>query len=78
MKTILAVDDDKWILEVMRDALSLRGFEVLTAELGTQALRLLQENPVDLVLLDLNMPGQERVCPTSGKCIPRSRSRPCL
>jgi DNA-binding response OmpR family regulator len=58
MKTILAVDDDKWVPEVLRDALTIKGYQVLTAGSADEALRVLKEKQVDLVLLDLNMPGK--------------------
>ena len=58
MKTILAVDDDRWVPEILRDALTMKGYEVLTAGSADEALRVLKEKQVDLVLLDLNMPGK--------------------
>jgi two-component system response regulator TrcR len=58
MKTILAIDDDKWVLETLKDALTIRGYEVLTAASGDEGLRLFKNSPVDLILLDLNMPGK--------------------
>lgn len=58
MKTILSIDDDKWVLETMKDALSIKGYQVLVADNPDEALRMLQETPVDLVMLDLNMPGK--------------------
>ena len=59
MKTILAVDDDRSILDVLRDVLVARGYEVLTASSVDEALDILrQQRRPDLVLLDLNMPGK--------------------
>jgi DNA-binding response OmpR family regulator len=58
MKTILSIDDDKWVLETMKEALSLKGYQVLVADHPDEALRILKETPVDLVMLDLNMPGK--------------------
>lgn len=59
MKTILAVDDDKSILDVLRDVLVARGYEVLTASSVDEAMDILrQQRRLDLVLLDLNMPGK--------------------
>jgi CheY-like chemotaxis protein len=59
MKTILAVDDDKSILDVLRDVLVARGYEVLTASSVDEAMDILrQQQRLDLVLLDLNMPGK--------------------
>lgn len=54
---ILVVDDDKGIREVLREVLTLAGYQVVEAENGAVALRMLRETPKpDLVLLDLMMP----------------------
>jgi DNA-binding response OmpR family regulator len=58
MKTILAVDDDRWVLETLKDALAIKGYEVLTADCADAALDTLKRRALDLVLLDLNMPGK--------------------
>jgi DNA-binding NtrC family response regulator len=54
-KTVLVVDDDKIILTGLRMALE-EDYNVLTAENGAQALRLLRENEPDLLLLDIGLP----------------------
>lgn len=46
--TILIVDDENTLREVVRRYLDMDGFFVLEAESGTQALELLVEKPVDL------------------------------
>ena len=53
---ILVVDDDPDVLEVLSDDLSYAGYSVLTAQSGNAALRLLEREPVDLILSDLRMP----------------------
>lgn len=53
---ILAVDDDPRIRELMKELLTHRGYEVLTAADGPEALDRLATQTVDLVLLDLIMP----------------------
>ncbi len=55
MKTILIVDDEQDIVEVVRYNLQKEGFNVLTAKNGTQALDQAQSQP-DLILLDVMMP----------------------
>lgn len=55
--TVLAVDDLAQNLRLLDAVLSPRGYRVLTAGSGEQALTLLDENDVDLVLLDIMMPG---------------------
>ena len=56
MKTILAIDDDPWVLETLRQALTARGYEVLCADSAHHGTRVLSQRRVDLILLDLNMP----------------------
>jgi two-component system KDP operon response regulator KdpE len=54
---ILVVDDDPQIRRVMRVTLTSQGFEVDDARTGEEALEKLRREGVDLVLLDMNMPG---------------------
>jgi two-component system, NtrC family, response regulator HydG len=56
-ESILVVDDSKATLEVIQRNLAGAGFRVLTAESVAQALPLLAEHPIDLVITDLKMPG---------------------
>jgi two-component system alkaline phosphatase synthesis response regulator PhoP len=58
-KTILIVDDEKDIRDLLAYNLSKEGFAVLTAADGNEALRLIGENPVSLVVLDIMMPGMD-------------------
>lgn len=57
MSKILIVDDDEEIRKVTGIYLENEGFEILKAENGHEALRIIRENEVDLVLLDIMMPG---------------------
>jgi response regulator RpfG family c-di-GMP phosphodiesterase len=54
--TILVVDDEFSIREILSDVLGNEGFVVLTAENGIDALKILQESPPDLVITDMKMP----------------------
>jgi len=54
---ILVVDDDLPILLLMKNVLKEFGFETLTASSGTAALEIARKEPVDLILLDMKMPG---------------------
>jgi CheY-like chemotaxis protein len=56
-KWILIVDDDSSVRLMLARVLSNEGYGVLTAANGVDALGLAQTLSVDLVLLDLNMPG---------------------
>src|SRR2546422_4196260 len=53
---ILVVDDEPQILRVMRASLPIRGYEVITASSGEDALDELSKHVPDLVILDLVMP----------------------
>ena len=54
---VLVVDDDPQMLRAVANALKARSYSVLIAEDGESALDLLAEEQVDLVLLDLGLPG---------------------
>ena len=56
-KTILVVDDEEDILELVRFHLAREGYAVLSAETGEQAWRMVREQRVDLALVDLMLPG---------------------
>jgi DNA-binding response OmpR family regulator len=56
-QTILVVDDEEGVVELMRDFLEVDGFIVRSARDGAEALAVLAREPVDCVLLDIMMPG---------------------
>ena len=56
---VLVVDDDPQILRAVRTSLQARGHQVLTAGNGETALDVLAREAVDLVLLDLGLPGMD-------------------
>lgn len=56
--TVLVVDDEQDIVDLMRDFLEVEGFTVLTANEGESALELMKTNRVDCLLLDVMMPGR--------------------
>jgi putative two-component system response regulator len=55
--SILVVDDQEAVRELLEDTLIDNGFRVVTASNGTEALRALERTKIDLVLLDVMMPG---------------------
>ncbi len=57
MKTILIVDDDLHIGNMLEEVLTKEGYGVLRAYSGTEAVLLLSQTKPDLVLLDLMLPG---------------------
>lgn len=56
-KTVLVVDDSKFIRNQIKKALSDCDFNIVEASNGRQALTSLTENVVDFVITDLVMPG---------------------
>ncbi len=55
-KTILIVEDEHILREIMKDYLLDEGYEVLEAGDGKQALALFQEHDVHLIILDIMLP----------------------
>lgn len=55
--SVLVVDDEASLRRTLRTSLSLSGFSVEEARNGEEALKTVQHQPYDLVLLDINMPG---------------------
>lgn len=56
-KRILIVDDEEHILELIRFNLEKNGYEVFVSDNGEDCIQFLKENSVDLVVLDLMLPG---------------------
>ena len=54
---ILVVEDNPLNLKLIRDVLQASGYEVIEAKSGEEGLRVAQQNPPDLVLMDLQLPG---------------------
>ena len=55
--TILIVDDDHNVLEVLNARLSSHGFRVLQATGSAEALDIIKKSPIDLMISDVKMPG---------------------
>lgn len=56
--TLLVVDDDPVIRELLGEDLPSHGFEVISCGTCAEARRLLKETPVDVILLDQNLPDE--------------------
>jgi two-component system alkaline phosphatase synthesis response regulator PhoP len=54
---VLIVDDEMHILELLRYNLESNGYNVIQAESGEEALEIIKDNQVDIILLDLMLPG---------------------
>ena len=61
MQTILVCDDDKEIVEATAIYLGGEGFEVLKAYDGYDALKILEDRSVDLIIMDVMMPGLDGI-----------------
>lgn len=72
-KVILTVDDEVHILELLQYNLQNAGFRVLQAESGEEALRIVAEQKVDAIILDLMLPGMDGL-----EALQRIRSMPAL
>ena len=57
-QTIMVVDDETEILDMLKRYFSLEGYHVITATGGKEALQKLAKQP-DLILLDINMPDMD-------------------
>lgn len=58
-KRVLCIEDHPEMIELIRLILGRQGFDVEGAEGGREGLESMQENPPDLVLLDLMMPDMD-------------------
>jgi len=56
---ILLVDDDPKFQQIMREFLELKGFRVIIASSGQEAMRCLTRSDPRVVLLDMKMPGMD-------------------
>ena len=56
-RRILVVEDNPLNLKLVRDVLQFAEYDVIEAHSGEEALRTAEENPPDLVLMDLQLPG---------------------
>ena len=60
-KQLLLVDDEPGILKVLGISLADRGYRVLTAENGEEALRVFHEAGPEVILTDIKMPGMDGI-----------------
>jgi len=57
MKKIMVVDNEPDIVDLTRTVLEIGGYQVIPAYSGEECLRKIEEGDVDLILLDIMMPG---------------------
>ena len=58
-KVILAIDDEEHILELLSYNLEQNGYRVFTACSGEEGLKILEKEKIDLMLLDIMLPGMD-------------------
>lgn len=61
MTRILVIDDDDQLRQMLRRMLEYTGYEVVEAADGAQGMKVFREEPTDLVITDILMPGQEGI-----------------
>ncbi|MEN8256396.1 MAG: response regulator [Thermodesulfobacteriota bacterium] len=59
--TILLVDDEPEILELLQRQLEVRNFSIFTAQSGNEAQVILQDNSIDILVTDVRMPGMDGI-----------------
>lgn len=57
MSTVLVIDDEKGILQIIRQALTKFGYSVETATDGQEGIRKFDHGSFDIVITDIRMPG---------------------
>lgn len=64
MKSVLVVDDEKYIVEVLKDYLENEGYNVFEAYDGIEAVSIFENEHIDFIILDLMLPKMsgEEVC----------------
>jgi CheY-like chemotaxis protein len=59
MKIILVADDEEPIRKLLEGELSEEGYRVVLAANAREALKIVETQPIDLVVLDIRMPGMD-------------------
>lgn len=57
--SILVIDDEKMICKLFKETLEELGHKVITAETGSEGLEIVRQRDIDIVFLDLKMPGMD-------------------
>lgn len=63
-KKVLLVEDNFQNKVLVREILTLNGFEITEASSGTEALKVLKEERPDIILMDLHLPGMDGITAT--------------
>ena len=65
MESILICDDNKEIVDAVKIYLGSAGYQLYAAYSGAQAIDIVQEHPIDLILMDIMMPGMDGLTATA-------------
>ncbi len=77
MITILLVEDDKNQRLLYEQELGLEGYEIRTAIDGKDALKKVQEHPLDIIIMDIDLPKMEGI-EAMGRIISKSKGIPII
>jgi len=58
MVKLILIEDDAGVRDYFKSVVERLGYELLTAENGPEGLALIEKEPVDVIMSDLNMPGE--------------------
>lgn len=58
MVTLALIEDDEGVRDYFKSVVARMGYSLIAAEDGPSGLAMLAKNPVDVILTDLNMPGE--------------------
>src|SRR5262245_29528993 len=76
-KTVLLVDDEPELCVLYREELESEGYSVRTARDGVEAMRLLEAEPPDVVVLDIRMPKMDGI-EAMGRMLNRRKDLPVI
>ena len=77
MTTILVVEDDDNQRLLYEQELKLEGYEIVTASDGKDALERIQEQPPDIIIMDINMPKMDGI-ETMGRILSKNKEIPII
>lgn len=73
--TVLVVDDEEYIRELVRTFLNEAGYKVIVASGGEEALELAKKEAPQVIILDVKMPGMDGI--TTCRCL-KAEERTCV
>ena len=77
MTTILLVEDNKDLLWLYEEELRFEGYEIVTAADGKDVLKKVQEQPLDLIVMDINLPRMDGI-ETMGWILSKHKNIPII